>query len=296
MFSLAPILGPRLPIINILDIGAMIEGIPRYAPIYNSSNTSLTLVEPDKKQSNQLKKIYGDKVRLLDCYLGDGNPATIHLTYYPGCSSIYEPDDQIINQFSAIGTEPKSNFEVIEKKQISTKRLDDISPSVSADFFKIDVQGAELQIMENAINLLGEVSVIETEAEFIPIYKDQPLFGDLQIFLRAKGFILHKLIDVGSRCFRPMKFGHKLTAGMSQMLWADAIFIKDFTHWEDYTNEGLLKTAYIMHEIYGSYDLVHRLLSEYDKRENTAFTYFYGKALIGDQPLSRFILNFKEEF
>jgi FkbM family methyltransferase len=295
MFSLAKILGPQLPFINILDVGAMIEGPPRYASIYQSGNASLTLVEPDKEQADHLKNTFGDDVRLLDCYLGDGSSASVHLTHYPGCSSIYEPDSRIINQFEAIGTDPNSNFSVNETRKIKTHRLDSIFPTVIADLMKIDVQGAELKILENAPELLTKVSVIETEAEFIPIYKNQPLFGDLQVFLRQKGFSLHKFIDIGSRCFRPMRFGGKVTAGMSQMLWTDAIFIKDFTDWDLYTDENLLKTAYIMHDIYCSFDLVNRLLLEFDKRQDTLYAKAYAEGLLSEQPLSRYMLNFKED-
>ena len=111
---------------------------------------------------------------------------------------------------------------------VDTTRLDDISPEVEADYVKIDVQGSELQILENATKTLEQVLIIEAEVEFLPIYKDQPLFGDLQIFMRSQGFVLHKLIDVASRCFMPQYFGGNRHAGMSQMLWADAVFVRDF--------------------------------------------------------------------
>ncbi len=82
--------------------------------------------------------------------------------------------------------------------------------------------------MRNGTKKLQDVLVVETEVEFLALYKDQPLFGDLQVFLRDHGFVLHKLIDVAGRPFRPISPPNPHTP-MSQLLWADAIFVRDFT-------------------------------------------------------------------
>jgi hypothetical protein len=39
--------------------------------------------------------------------------------------------------------------------------------------------------------VLADALVVETEAEFVPLYRGQPLFGDLQVFLRDQGFLLY---------------------------------------------------------------------------------------------------------
>lgn len=78
------------------------------------------------------------------------------------------------------------------------------------------------------------------------------------------------------------------------MLWADAIFIKDFSNFDYYTNDQLLKTAVIMHDIYSSFDFTYRLLKEFDSRNGTRYTKNYMKKLMLDQPLPRFMLNLKE--
>ena len=294
MFSLIQILGSSAPNLDILDIGAMIEGAPRYASIYDPDDNNLTLVEPNKKEANNLKKIFSKNIRILEEYLGDGNSWQYYTTQYPGCSSLYEPDPEMINQFQSIGTEPNSNFSVIDKSTVQTVRLDNLLPSVAADLIKIDVQGAELVILDNAKKILRDTCVIETEVEFVQLYKKQPLFGDLQVFLKVMGFSFHKFIDVGSRCFRPMSFHDNQFSGMSQMLWADAIFVRDFSRFDNYTNDQLLKTAFIMHDVYSSFDFTYRLLNEFDSRNDTRYTHSYVKKLLLNQPLPRFMLNFKE--
>ncbi len=56
------------------------------------------------------------------------------------------------------------------------------------DILKLDVQGAELQALYGAKKLLQDVRVVYLEVSFVPIYKDCPLFGEVDAFLSARGF------------------------------------------------------------------------------------------------------------
>src|SRR5262249_48628134 len=149
-------------------------------------------------------------------------------------------------------------------------------PKLTADYLKIDTQGAELEIMRNGTSVLTNALVIECEVEFVPLYRQQPVLGDVQCFLRDHGFMLHKLIDVAGRPLHPFKPPNPYVP-ISQLLWADAIFVKDFTRLDAYSDDGLLKAAAILDMIYGSYDLAGLLLIEYDRRSKTALWPAYAK-------------------
>ena len=56
---------------------------------------------------------------------------------------------------------------------------------------------------------------------------------------------------------------------MSQILWADAIFVRNFARLDLYTGGQLLKAAAILYEVYNSHDLVHHLLRGYDAGHGT---------------------------
>ena len=294
MFSLTEILGSATPEISLLDIGAMIEGEPRYTPIHQNGYASLTLVEPNEESIKIINKVFGDESRILKVFLGDGKKAKLYVTYYPGCTSNLKPDPAIINKFFSINTGPKSNFEVMRTENVETTRLDDISPKIDCDYIKLDIQGSELKVLKNGINTLKNTLVVESEAEFIPIYKNQPLFGDLQIFMREQGFIFHKFIDIASRCFKPMSFSNNVCQGMSQLLWTDAIFIKDFKDFKNHSNLNLIKTAFIMHDLYSSFDLVYIFLQEHDRRKKTLYALKYAQKLATFSELPRHMLNLKE--
>jgi hypothetical protein len=63
------------------------------------------------------------------------------------------------------------------------------------DFIKLDTQGSELEILKAGVNSLKNVRGLEVEVEFNPIYLDQPVFSDVDIFLRSQGFVLWNLTN-----------------------------------------------------------------------------------------------------
>ncbi len=159
-----------------------------------------------------------------------------------------------------------------------------------ADLIKVDAQGYELEIMRHGTATVSNALVIECEVEFVPLYKDQPLFGDVQCFLRDRGFVLHKLIDCAGRPFRPFNTPSPFLP-MSQVLWADAIFVRDFTRLEALSDDELLKAAAILDVVYASYDLVGLLLAEYDRRAKTGVRQAYVGDLQKRPSLSVRVLN-----
>jgi len=265
--TFAEILGEPIPPIEILDVGAMLEdGADRYVGLVSQGLAHVTGFEPNRQEFQRLSKRPGP-YRYLPLFLGDGKEATFHITNYPGCSSLLEPNSDVIDLFQTMDAIPDfGNFYVKAREQVQTTRLDDVVPAVRGDLLKIDIQGAELMVLQNGRKVLGQTLVLETEAEFVPLYRDQPLFGDLHSFLRSQGFMLHKLIDCGGRPFEGVNAQNPF-APVSQLMWADAIFVRDFSSLEAYGDDDLIKAAAILHVVYQSYDLVALLLREHDRRQ-----------------------------
>ncbi len=72
------------------------------------------------------------------------------------------------------------------------------------DYLKIDVQGSELAIFQNGRRRLADAVVIQTEVSFLPLYKKQPVFGQIDLELRGQGFIPHALTSIDRRMIWPM--------------------------------------------------------------------------------------------
>ncbi len=56
------------------------------------------------------------------------------------------------------------------------------------DLVKLDVQGAELQALYGARKLLEKARMVLVEVSFVPMYKDSPLFGDVDAFMLECGY------------------------------------------------------------------------------------------------------------
>lgn len=67
-------------------------------------------------------------------------------------------------------------------KFISLKNISNI------DVLWMDIQGGELMALQSLGNDINKVSIIHTEVEFLEIYQDQPLYNDIQKFLKHNGF------------------------------------------------------------------------------------------------------------
>ena len=280
------------PTLETLDIGAMPEGIRRFQRLIDLGLASVTSFEPQAEQRARLgPDSYGGRV--LSDVLGDGRPGIFHVTHYPGCTSLLEPDPAVINMFHGIDAgPPDGNFTVIREESVNTRRLDDIDECPMADYVKIDVQGAELLVLENGTAKIADAVVIDSEVEFVALYKNQPLFGEIQVFMRAQHFMFHKFIEIAGRTFRPTSLPDATTA-LSQGLWADAIFVKDFSHLECYSEKQLLKAAVVLHEVYASFDLVRRLLLEYDCRSGEQRATAYWAALQDSSALQSMYMSLK---
>ena len=105
-------------------------------------------------------------------------------------------------------------------KKIDTVRLDDIGEIGNLDYLKIDIQGGELCAFENAPERLAECLVIHTEVEFLPMYVDQPLFFEIEMFLRGQGFSFHRFEPLKSRVIQPMLMDNNIYREFVQALVA----------------------------------------------------------------------------
>jgi FkbM family methyltransferase len=91
---------------------------------------------------------------------------------------------------SHIAAAPQSR--PVGKITVPTMKLDDYlfeEPVASPVFLKIDVQGAEMLVLEGATRTLQDVVVgVQVEMSLVPLYEGQSLYWEVDGFLRAKGF------------------------------------------------------------------------------------------------------------
>ena len=197
-----------------------------------------------------------ENVHILNNVIGAGGPAAFHVAYFDPTSSLLEANLPFLRQFMTLAEMCKT----VSEHAVETTRLDDIPEIADCDFLKLDVQGGELEVLRGAGRLLGRTIVVHTEVEFSHVYKDQPLFTDIDTYLRAQGF---ELIDL-------VKFGHNTYAALpsarsaSRLLWSDAIYFRSTDSLAALGPQKLLRAAYIAHVNYGMWDLAAHILARYD--------------------------------
>jgi FkbM family methyltransferase len=275
LFNIAPLL-PPLPRLKIVDVGAMSlgEGTDAYSRLASATPCDVYGFEPVAVEFEKLKASARPGHHYLPYFVGDGSARTFYECNFTMTSSLFEPNTALLAKFQ--------NLEELTRAQktypVQTTRLDDIPELEGTDFLKVDVQGAELLVFEGAARLLDDVLVLQTEVEFVPLYKDQPLFADIDAHLRSKGFVLHRLMQAG-RTFKPLIFMNDLNATISQLLWGEAVYVRDFMSFDGLSGQALLKLATILHETYRSVDLVAIALASYDRQRGTALQPAYLKRL-----------------
>ena len=190
----------------------------------------------------------------------------LYITQHPMCSSLYKPNEDLNKLYY--------NLEVtklIKESEIDTISLDFFAEKydvIDIDFIKIDVQGAELDIFQGATKSLQNVLQIVCEVEFIPLYENQPLFGDVCNLLKKNDLIFNKFLGLAGRSLKPIMLNNNPNLA-SQHMWSDAIFIKDIQKLENTSNEKLIKLS-LLACVYNSYDLSYYILSYYDKKNLTS--------------------------
>src|SRR5262249_12061696 len=141
----------------------------------------------------------GAPQRYLPYFIGDGSERTFYLTSQTMCSSLYEPSTPMLSRFAGLEELVRTTHTSI----VPTHRLDDLPEVQAIDYMKVDVQGAELDVLRGATRLLRRTLVVEAEVEFEPLYTDQPLFGDVDRFMRGQGYRFHTFTGLSGGAFTP---------------------------------------------------------------------------------------------
>jgi FkbM family methyltransferase len=274
---LATILGVATTV-HVVDVGANpIDGDPPYKVLLDQGLGRVVGFEPNADALGRLNRAKGPHETYLPYAVGDGGRHTLHLCQAQGMTSLLTPDQDVYAFFHGMSDWGR----VVGRQEVDTVRLDDVAEISRLDYLKIDIQGGELSVMENAVDRLSECVVIHTEVEFLPLYKDQPLFSEVEQFLRARGFRFHRFWPLRSRTIKPLIVEDDPYRGLSQVVDADAIFVRDFMRLDLLSGEQLLKLATIMHDLYQSFDLVLKALLEYDRREGASLASRY----MGGRPI-----------
>lgn len=168
---------------------------------------------------------------------------TFYVTNEPSSSSLLKPDERLIERYrQTIHGKPVCTMDTVAVRKtvaVDTVSLDDWSRDsgiADFDFIKLDVQGAELEILSGAESTLGSVLGANIEVWFAPVYHGLPLFSEIDAFMRSHSFTFFSMHVYATNQYagrmaspisldRMNSWWEQRMAG--QLITADAIYLRD---------------------------------------------------------------------
>ena len=182
---------------------------PICASLLIAGAAQLSTFDGDERQSEGISEAFGPRVKHYAEFLFDGTLQTAQITSpASGMSSLLKP--RAADLHSSI-----------------TATLDSIADLPAIDFLKIDVQGAELTILQHGVAKLTSCVELQLEVPFVCLYDNQPGFGEIDVWLRSQGFLPHCFLDIKRWSIAPTIFNRNFRVPGNQLLEADIVYIKD---------------------------------------------------------------------
>jgi len=143
-----------------------------------------------------------------------------------GTSSFYQPNREFLARFPHA-----ARYETVTTTPVPVRSLDSLLADPESrlpkhlDFIKLDTQGSELGILRGARRTLEHhIVALEVEVEFTRLYRDQPLFHEIDAWLEARGFTLFKL---RRQTWVRRTAAHHPHLSAGQLVFADALYLRD---------------------------------------------------------------------
>ena len=163
------------PLLRYIDVGASAIKKPRVAVAFPSLN--VVAFDPDPRSKSDFVNLGFNVEYFSYGVAGTNELRTFYLTQKSHCSSLLKP----------LKTED-SRYHVSREILIDCRTLDSLE--VEGDVLKIDVQGAELEILREAKLVLSNAYVVELEVWFNRRYQDQARIDEIHDILAQYGFKL----------------------------------------------------------------------------------------------------------
>ena len=182
---------------------------------------TMTLIEADGgRQPIHTNDQYHNKYTVHDIIAGNKIPQRFTLRKYWGCSSIYEPKQDLIRQYGL-----EDYFEAESFKDIVPITLPEILNDYglgSVDYLKTDLEGVDFEVIKSCENYMDQILAIKCELRFQPFYHGEPFFHEVVDYLGQFDF---ELIGLKPVYWKPVT-AHRKDHRDGRVVFADCLFLK----------------------------------------------------------------------
>jgi hypothetical protein len=263
MFPIADIV-PEVPAFCIVDVGPAHPGTPqRWQGLLDAGVAQVFGFEAAAATCAGLNAVAPPRHTFLPLTLGDGSEQTLHVTAHPSYTSVYEPNDAYIRLLR----QAPPLFTVVGTERVPTHRLDDVDVlrDPGCDYMHFDIPGAAVSALAGAPRLLEATLAVHVRVYLTPIYRDQPMLGDVDALLRRHGFVVHSHLQSGGATLDHPSLDGGPGIYLNQEIWADFVYVKDFADAGSQPAPRWVRLAVLLHELYRSYDLAHLAFAHADR-------------------------------
>lgn len=224
----------------IVDVGGAVSLQPHFHKLIG--NSKFYIFEPDERSYTDLintVKRYsfpGDFNYVNKALAGTNGKRTLYLSNVPTGTSILKLEED-----SPFYSKDSSYLFPMREEIIDTVTIETSMKELEVKFFdaiKLDVQGAELEILKGIDDKrFEELNSVELEIGLHSIYVNQTTFCDVVAFMKAKGFGLFELRvnranipnNVDNTSYHKIFFNtHEQSPSIASRVWEfDAIFIRE---------------------------------------------------------------------
>ena len=187
----------------VIDVGVA-DGTPELTSKFERAY--FVWVEPLLEFENILKQLARDYKGEYHLCAAGKQPRKLFLNVHPDLSgsSLYDE----VDGKSADGL----------SREISVLKLDDIvSEKLKKNILlKIDVQGAELDVLDGAIDILKNTELILLEVSMFKLQHNAPDFYDVVLYMKERGFVVYDIFHGHNR---------PLDNALAQV---DMVFVKEY--------------------------------------------------------------------
>ncbi len=232
--------------LRIADVGS--SGLPpeEFFPIFEKTN--FHCFDPDNRAK---KSSFSNIIFHNNGLFSSDDEKKIFLTDMPDASSLFKPNKNFLNKFMN-----KNASDIVKEEKIKLTTLDSVfNENEKLDFLKVDVEGADLDVIKGGEKSLSDCLGIKIEVQYKERNIGSPLFSEIDNYLRERYFLL----DLKNSSW--LKTKTYFINSNPEIIWADAYYLKNE---ESFLNSYLVKSSHEKNKFLLNYIIIGCLLGAHD--------------------------------